>query len=152
MKYLINLVALIILAFIVIGIMKFKESDAYYELQHKTKGLTKEVGEFVAARKQSVAMEIDPERKRPLTFIDREEQLRMFVPTVFQGFTQDSWDNFWDYIYEPITDKSGKYPVKRQRNQEEIMSLLRNKYPKPFAEFREDQWFYFWQIVFGDNG
>lgn len=151
MKYIINLIAIILLAAIVFGVIKFKDSDLYYDWKYKTKGLTKEVSEFVKARKQSVAMEISPERKRPLTFIDREEQLRIFVPTVFEGFSQQEWDNFWDYIYEPITDTSGKYPLKRQRTQEEIMSVLRNKYPKPFADFKDEHWFYFWQIVFGNE-
>jgi len=150
MKYIINLVALVVLALIVIGVIKFKDSDAYYGLQRRTKNFTKGVNEFIQARKKLVEMEINPERRRPLTFIEKEEQLRMFVPTIFEGFNQDSWDNFWDFIYEPITDRSGKYPVKRQRTKEEIMSFLRYKYPKPFGDFREDHWFYFWQIVF-DN-
>lgn len=151
MKYVINLVALAILALIVIGIVKFKDSEAYYGLQHKSKDFGKEIGHFIQARKKAVMMEISPTRKRPITFIEQEEQLRMFVPTVFEGFTQESWDNFWDFIYEPITDRSGKYATKRQRTKEEIMSFLRYKYPKPFSDFREDHWFYFWQIVFGEN-
>lgn len=151
MKYIVNVIAIVVLVAGVFAAIKFKDSDTFYYFQKKMERLGDEAGEFMAARKHAVEMEMSPERKRPITFIEKEEKLRMFVPSVFEGFSDQAWQDFWDYIYVPINDTSGKYTTKRQRTKEEIKSLLLSKYPKYFSRFRPDHWHYFWEIVLGNE-
>jgi|TARA_B100000315_G_C14584071_1_gene591989 hypothetical protein len=150
MKYLVNVVALVLVVLIVIGIIKFKDSDSYYAWQKKTERATKGVSDFMAVRKNNMEMEMSPERQRPLTFIEKEEKLKMFVPTVFDSFTDKSWKDFWNFIYDPVQDDEGALAAKRYREKSEVESYLRYRYPKPFSNFREDHWHYFWEITLGD--
>ncbi len=149
MKYLINIIAICLLVAGIFGVIKFKDSDAYYAAQKKMERLGNNAGEFMEARKTAIKMDMAPGRRRPITFIERQEKLNMFIPTIFEGYNDESWNNFWDFIYEPVEDRSGKYPTKRLRTKDEIKSFMINKYPKPFSNFREDHWFYFWEIVLG---
>ncbi len=151
MKYLVNLIALVILGFIIYGVIQFKDSDSFYELRQSTRQFTSKASEFIASRKQRMNMEMNPERKRPLTFIEKQQELQVFVPDVFDAFSDKDWDDFWNYIYEPVEDTSGTFATKKQRPKEEIEAYMRYRYPKPFAAFREDHWFYFWDIVLGPS-
>jgi hypothetical protein len=151
MKYIVNIIAICLLAAGIFAAVKFRDSDTFYFLQKKAERVKKSAGEFMQAKKQVMEMEMSPTRKRPITFIEKEEKLRMFVPNVFEGFSEKAWEGFWDYIYLPIDDTSGKYLTKRHRTKEEIQSFLANKYSDPFSRFRSDHWHYFWEIVLGND-
>jgi hypothetical protein len=151
MKYIVNIIALCVLAVGILAVIKFKDSDAYYAFEKKMESVGKGAGEFMEAKKKTVQMEMAPTRRRPITFIEQEEKLMMFAPNVFEGFSEASWSNFWDFIYELIEDNSGKYPTKRHRTKEEIKEFLINQFPKPFSQFRQDHWHYFWEIVLGNE-
>ncbi|MBN3040726.1 MAG: hypothetical protein JW867_06325 [Candidatus Omnitrophica bacterium] len=151
MKYIINLIALLILGLMIWGVVKFKDSSTYYSWQGSAKKVKKTADDFIQARKNTIQMELNPERKRPLTFIKKEEMLRIYVPDVFEGFSEKAWADFWDFIYSPVKDNSGTFATKKQRPKEEIEAYLIYRYPKPFSYFRQDHWFYFWEIVLGED-
>ena len=152
MKYLINLIALAVLAGIVYGIIQFKDSDTFYAWKKSSERSMDKAARFIGGRTNTARAEMFPERKRPLTFIEREEQLRQYLPMVFKDFTQEDWNSFWSFIFDPVEKKGkGLFAEKHQRSREEIAAVLVDKYPNPFSRFREDHWFYFWQIVLGPD-
>ena len=95
MKYLINIVALVLLVGVILWVVKFKDSDTYYVWQKKGEKVGEYAGGFLEARKESIRVDMGSGRQRPITFVEQEGALSMWMPDIFGSFTKDSWDNFY---------------------------------------------------------
>lgn len=147
MKYLGNIIAIIVVGVLVWGAIQFKKSDTYQSLRWKLGNAFQHIKTFINVHKHNISMEWSPSRKSPLTFIEKEEALRVYIPEVFGKFDARQWREFWALIYVPIEEKQGSFKVKRYRTKEEIESYLRYKYHNPFAYFEKGHWFVFWNIL-----
>jgi hypothetical protein len=128
MRYLGNLIAIIVVVLLVFGAIKFKQSAAYDSFRFQLNEISRFIQNFISVRKHNITMEIKPSRKTPLTFIQIESELAVWMPQVFEKFTEADWDYFWKLIYEPIKIKKGRFTVKGYRTREEVESILRYKY------------------------
>jgi hypothetical protein len=149
LKYFVNIIAIIIVILLIWGIVQIKEKDKPYPFKGRIERFFDQVKQFVKIKKHNINMETSPPRRRPLTFIKKEETLRLFAPDPFEEFGPDDWRFFWDIFYEPIKEKQGKFMVKRYRTEEEIKIYLTEEYPNPFSYFKPVHWSYFWEIVWG---
>jgi hypothetical protein len=150
MKYFLNFVLSFVIVFlIIIGAISFKKSHLYQSFREKLDNFYQYIAQFIEVKKHNLSMELSPPRKPPLTLIEKETQLRMFLPNFFGRFDREEWENFWALIYEPIEETQGAFKVKRYRTKEEIEDYLAYYYPQPFSYFRKQHWDYFWNIVLG---
>ena len=147
MKYIINIIAIVVIALLVFGAIEFKKSNAYYGLQRNIGNLTQTVKNYINVKKHNISMETAPPRQTPLTFIDKEAALEQYLPEVFASFSEQEWRSFWALVYVPIKEKQGKLTVKRYRTQEEVQSILKKRYSNPFSYFDSNYWYEFWSIA-----
>jgi len=147
MKYLVNIIAIIVIALLIWGAIEFKKSNTYYSFQRGLSNFSQRVKNFINVKKHNIGMDISPPRKVPLTFIDKEAALQEYLPEVFQKFDAQEWKEFWALIYTPIEEKQGRFTVKRYRTREEVESVLKDRYPNPLAYFRENYWYELWSIA-----
>jgi len=145
MKYAINVIVILLIAFGVWSLIKFKSSDSYDSFKEKVDKTLGKTGDFIKAKKESISVELKPERERPLTFIGREATLKQFKPVIFDQFEIHDWRKFWNVIYEPVRDKS-EFGKKYFRTKDEIASYFISEY-EHFSYFSEGDWSRFWQIV-----
>jgi len=91
-------------------------------------------------------------RKKPLSLLEREAELKLYVAEPFRSFSDNDWREFWDIIYlpQPIErlEKKGLPNKMRQLSEDEIAFELMERYPQPFANFREEHWKMFFGIIF----
>ncbi|UCC95421.1 MAG: hypothetical protein JSW40_01395 [Candidatus Omnitrophota bacterium] len=145
MKYIVNIVAILLVVILVFAVIEFKDSSSYYALQKNFQRLLQPIQQFFKVKKHNISMEVSPERQPPLTFIEQEANLREFVPDVFGKFDERDWQQFWSLIYLPTTEKQGLLAVKRYRTKEEIEDYLRDRYPRPLSYFRGSDWDELWR-------
>ncbi|MFH1772161.1 MAG: hypothetical protein ABH872_05020 [Candidatus Omnitrophota bacterium] len=146
-KYLINIIALIVLAGLIVGILQFKDSSAFDSLMQKSEKFTRHIKGFINAQKHNIEMDTSKRRKRPLTLIEKEESLRAYIPDVFGKFNDSEWKEFWSAIYEPVKTKQGVFSIKRRSTRDEVESYLRNRYPNPFSYFKKNHWDEMWIMI-----
>ena len=97
--------------------------------------------------------EASPGRKRhrPLSLIERETELKLYIGDPFRGFSRDDWNEFWQIIYGgyPLEDPGtpGLPKKMRQLTEEEIASRLVEEYREPFSYFKETHWKFFFDIA-----
>lgn len=144
LRYLVNILAIVLLAMIVYGVIEFKKKNDTYPFEAKVRGICREFSKFLNTEKTNINMSMAPQRRRPLTFIQREEALRQHTPDLFANFSELEWGKFWALIYEPIDEKQGKLTVRRYRTREEVESILREKYSQTLGYFKESQWQEVW--------
>ena len=141
MKYLMNLLALIILAGVVFGVIQLRQTKQYSRIARKGASVKESIGQFFKAKEHNIRLETGGgTRKRPLTFIEQQESLIEMAPNVFADYGDRQWNQFWDYVYNPVRRKEGSYTVKRYRSKEEITEFLIEAYPDPFSYFQADHW------------
>lgn len=93
-----------------------------------------------------------PERKRPVSLIERETELALYIGEPFRSFKASDWEDFWNIIYggfqkeEP--GRKGMPKKMRQLTEEEIKFELASRYPQPFSSFLERHWRIFFGIIF----
>ncbi|MBU2103318.1 MAG: hypothetical protein ABH865_08360 [Candidatus Omnitrophota bacterium] len=143
MKYLVNSLALLLVALIIFFAIQKKSIFSY----KPTKKLIDTTGALINATKHNLAMEVSPGRSPKITLIEKEAYLRMFAPDLFSNFNERDWQKFWAIIYQPVKDKSGGFVIKRYRTKEEIMAILVDQYPNPFSFLQKEHWDIFWQDV-----
>lgn len=109
--------------------------------------------EKIKAHKDNFFFESGPgmERRRPVSLLERETELRLYVGEPFNNFSAQDWREFWDIVYgvyaiEP-PEKNGLPKKMRQFTRDEIALELMQKYPQPFANFKEEHWKIFFGIV-----
>lgn len=152
MKYLALFFALFILLLVVLEAIGFKEhSPQYDQLRQQVQYYLDYAKQFLNIQKNNWSFVMSPGRRKPMTFIDRQEKLiawfDVFPNNIFADFSDKDWREFWALIYEPIEEKQNGVMVKRYRSDNEIMAYFINTYRTPFIYFQNDHWNYFWSIV-----
>ena|SRR3989338_2127684 len=93
-----------------------------------------------------------PQRSRPITTLQIEEDLKMSVGPPFRDFQGSDWDKFWNLIYGlfPVDYPENERlpPRARQLTYPEMQEKLKKLYPSPFSYFQDEHWKQFWQIIF----
>jgi hypothetical protein len=146
MQYVVNGIAVLIVALIVFWAIQFSNSPVHGDIMHSVRHAFDGVGKFIDTKKRNIILETSPTRNAPVTFIAKESQLRNFLPTVFGKFSSEEWSQFWALFYAPVEEK-GAYGAKRYRTKEEIESYLKNTYYDPFSYFKDQHWQSFWSII-----
>ena len=148
MRHIRTVISLAIIALIVVSLVYFKDTTAYNYLQQFTSNFRQRVVQFISVKKHNFNIDFFPERRRPITLLDREAKLQQFLPNIFGEFSRQDWKEFWDFIYKPLEEKQGLSNVKRFREQDEIELYLKETHPTPFAYFKKEHWGHFWGIIF----
>lgn len=96
---------------------------------------------------------LNPERSKPISILEKEQGLKVYVGEPFIDFSQSDWSEFWNILY-------GAYPMDypenerlpprvRQLNYSEMEEKLKEWHPNPFSYFQAEHWQQFWKIAFG---
>ena len=92
------------------------------------------------------------ERHPPLSLLQKETELKLYVGEPFRDFDQEQWKQFWGIVYgasaEEPPEKEGLPKKMRQLTQDEVAFELMQRYPQPFANFRAEHWGIFFGIIF----
>ena len=147
MRYIINVIAILVVAVVVSLVIYFKNNTTTYPFQGNVQRFLKETSKLITTKKKNISMDVAPSRKKKVTFIEKESILRQYIPWVFGEFSNADWQGFWGLIYDPIYDKDSKYGQKRYRTKDEIEGYLIERYSNPFSNFSSSQWHDFWNIV-----
>lgn len=91
-------------------------------------------------------------RHRPLSLLERETELKLYIGEPFRDFNRSDWEKFWNIIYGIFPKAGPKEPglvsKRRQLTEDEITYELMKTYPQPFTYFREEHWKMFFSIIF----
>ena len=90
----------------------------------------------------------EPKRNPPISLLEKETELKLYIGQPFKDFTLEEWGQFWRLVYGafPKENPGKSLPKKvRQLTEEEMAGELQSLYPQPFAFFKEEQW----RIFFG---
>ncbi len=103
--------------------------------------------------RHNVEYRLTPDRRRPLIVIDKEFGLRQLHPALFNSFTRDDWQEFWDIVYgiHPLINFQNEKLPSAERNYSvmEIQRVLVKRYPEGFSGFSVEQWKLFWKEIKG---
>jgi hypothetical protein len=146
MKYLVNVIAIFVVVIIVILAVNLRNNTDKLPFQYEIKKFFSEFSRMMETRSANFKLELYPSRRKKITFIDREERLKQFIPELFGKFSESDWRNFWSFIYDPVYDKKSKYGRKRYRTKEEIERFLLDRFPI-FGYFDSGHWTYFWSVI-----
>jgi len=147
MRYVTNIIAILVVVGIVIGVIQYRQRSSTYPFEDTFKQAYKNLGKTLRAKEKEVLVSIVPDRKEPLTFITKETALRELVPEVFANFSEEEWKYFWGIIYNPIAIKQGKKTVKTYRSRDEIESMLRDRYSQVLGYYDDTKWFALWKAA-----
>ncbi|MDD5561925.1 MAG: hypothetical protein PHT50_07360 [Candidatus Omnitrophica bacterium] len=107
-------------------------------------------GEYVDYAAYDLTLE--PERHRPVSLLQKETELKLYIGEPFKSFSRSDWEEFWNIIYGifPKTDpqEPGLVSKRRQLTKDEIAYELKNMYPRPFINFQQNHWKTFFEIIF----
>jgi len=91
-------------------------------------------------------------RHRPLSLLERETELKLYIGEPFRDFNKSDWEKFWNIIYGIYPKTNPKEPglvsKRRQLTEDEIVYELKKTYPQPFTYFRQEHWKIFFGIIF----
>lgn len=94
-------------------------------------------------------------RHKPVTFLEKETELQLYVGEPFRSFNRKDWGEFWGIVYGAYPmdtpEKKGLPRRIRQMDQEEIAYELALRYPQPFVYFTQEHWNIFFSIIFKKN-
>ncbi len=147
MKYLTNLIAIGMVALLVFGAIKFKDSNAYNTLRWHIGGFVQKGKNFVEVRKRNIREELKPSRNRPITLIQAQGELENWLPEVFlEEFSDQDWAQMWDLIYTPEKVKEGGHTVYRYKTREEVQGILRYEH-LGLSYLKDNDWWELWGIA-----
>lgn len=93
----------------------------------------------------------EPKRHRPVSLLQKETELKLYIGQPFIDFSKKDWNEFWNLIYgafpREVADKQGLPKKIRQLTPDEISFELMSRYPQTFAYFRDSHWKTFFGIV-----
>ncbi|MEK6727676.1 MAG: hypothetical protein AABY28_03250 [Candidatus Omnitrophota bacterium] len=93
----------------------------------------------------------ETERHRPVSLIETETELKLYIGEPFRNFNQRDWDEFWRLIYAGFLrgapPREGLPNKMRQLTLDEIASELMKRYPEPFTYFKDEHWKMFFGTV-----
>ncbi|MEI8349245.1 MAG: hypothetical protein WCI77_03735 [Candidatus Omnitrophota bacterium] len=147
MRYVLNIIAILIVVAITIGIIQYRQHSSTYPFEGTFKQAYKNLGKTLRAKEKEVLVSVSPDRKRALTFITKETALRELVPELFGTFDEQEWEYFWGLLYDPMAIKKGKKPVKTYRSRDEIESVLRDRYSETLGYYDDAKWFALWKAA-----
>lgn len=91
------------------------------------------------------------ERRRPVSLLEAETELKLYIGEPFRHFNQRDWNGFWRLIYagfpRGVLPREGLPNKMRQLTLDEIASELMQSYPEPFSYFKDEHWKVFFGIV-----
>lgn len=83
-------------------------------------------------------------RRRPLSLVERETELKLYLGEPFKGFSYAQWEEFWSLIFDVFPEEYAQAPGEpirvRQLSSAEIADKLMKLYPDPFAYFKTEHW------------
>ena len=141
-----NLVALILLAGLVYGAIKYKGSPLEGEVKVRFSGMTQGIQEFINVRKHNISMELDPPRKRPYSFLEREGKLELWAPDIFGEFSEQEWSFFWHLIYDQTDQRQNGHTVKRYYTRREVQNILRDNF-SGLSYLKDPEWSELWSVA-----
>ncbi|MDD4294891.1 MAG: hypothetical protein PHP69_05200 [Candidatus Omnitrophica bacterium] len=147
LKILINLAAIAVVCIMVLVAVRYKDTYDYAAMRKKFLKPFSGVQKIINAKKNNLDIEMSPSRLKPLTTIEQEENLRMYMPDVFSDFKQNDWNEFWGIIYLPIEETRDGVMMKRYRTKEETEKTFVEKYGGSFGYLKTDDWTTFWAYV-----
>lgn len=84
------------------------------------------------------------ERRPPISLLQKETELEVYLGEPFKSFSEKDWQEFWKIIYgaypREIPEKKGLPKKMRQLSEDEIAYELTQLYPEPFNYFKEEHW------------
>lgn len=90
-------------------------------------------------------------RHRPVSLLQKETELKLYVGEPFKSFSQRDWNWFWRLIYgafpRGIPEREGLPNRMRQLTMDEIASEIMKRYPEPFTYFKDEHWKMFFGIA-----
>jgi hypothetical protein len=113
----------------------------------------KEIKEYPLSYLGSIfsGLTYERERRAPLTFLEQEEKLKVYMGEPFAAFGEKEWQEFWNIIYGAFpkgpADKLGLSKKMRQLTTLEIERKLTALYPSPFEHFQDRQWQAFFSLI-----
>src|SRR3989338_11230413 len=146
MKYIYNFIAIGVVALLIFGVIKFKESQSYGAFRWHLDNLLHKSKSFIAAKKYNIKEELKPARKRPITFIQIEAELLNWAPQALGELTEQDWAALWDLVYNPVKVEEGGFKVYRYRSRQEVQDILRDRHSSLNA-LRDADWSEFWSIA-----
>lgn len=127
-------------------------------------GYRNQISEFLSFNLKKVKIHTDnffyesgsgAKRHKPITLLEKETQLRLYVGEPFRSFNRKDWGEFWSIVYGAYPmdrpEKEGLPRRIRQMGQEELAYELALRYPQPFAYFTSEHWKVFFSIIFKSN-
>ena len=92
-----------------------------------------------------------PKRSRPISLLQKETELKLYVGEPFRSFSRRDWSDFWNLIYgvfhREAPEKAGLPRRVRRLTKEEIAEELTRRYPSPFSYFKEEHWGIFFGLI-----
>lgn len=146
-KVILNVLAIGVVTILVITAVRYKRTHSYTVFRQRIAKPFSGIQKVIDAKKSNLKIELSPSRVKPLTSIEQEENLRMYMPDIFASFTQKEWSEFWSIIYYPIEEKKDGVKRKRYREREEIENEFIDRYGKSFTYLRRDDWTTFWTHI-----
>lgn len=135
---------LAVIAWVVLGLSVFTVMQLTKYV--KTEELRSAFKDKITAVRDTILSNLAISRNPPLTTVDLEESLKLYVRVPFTNFSRDDWDYFWHLLYGKFPDDSNTWPRrKRQLTREEVESELADYYGAPFSYFSDSQWSVFWK-------
>lgn len=93
----------------------------------------------------------EAERHRPVSLLETETELKLYIGEPFRHFNQKEWNGFWRLIYagfpRGVPPREGLPNKMRQLTLDEITSELTARYPEPFSYFKDEHWKMFFGIA-----
>jgi len=93
----------------------------------------------------------EAKRHAPVTLVQKETELRLYIGEPFRSFTPREWKKFWLLIYGAFPkdkpERAGLPRKIRQLTEDEIAQELISLYPEPFVYFQDQHWNMFFEII-----
>ncbi len=109
---------------------------------------------FFEKAKDNFSSQFDKKRSAPITLIEKEENLRLFMGPLVHDFTQEDWDRFWNVIYG-MQEKPADNPFLPkefyQYSIEQAQDQLRRMFPGSFGRLGPEHWSYIWREIIKTN-
>lgn len=132
-------IAWVILVTLVCFFLQFIKGEKSEELRMTFK-------DRIAAVHDNILYNLGSSRTPPLSTVDLEENLKLYVRNPFISFTRDDWEEFWDLLYAKVPEDESGWPTRKsQFNREEAQIALADYYGEPFSRFTDSQWSVFWR-------
>ena len=147
MKYIVNILAIIILFAVILGIISFKQADSFQPLRDTVNQPINFVKDSLKALRYNILFDFLQKKEKSISMVKEESELMSLSPNSFGEFSRQDWDKFWEVIYQPVKEKKGNFSFKRYRTKEEIKKRFLELYEPAFFGFGSDDWKYFWKIV-----